>query len=150
MGSACFTGHRVIPQTEEIKERLYSVLERWICTKGITDFYAGGAVGWDTLAAATVLKLREVYPQVKLHLVLPCASEQQTAKWTSAQQSEFFRIRELADSVEYICENYFKGCKHCCLHHAEGFGSFFSQDVGDCHNDTSFGTKYPCCLLINE
>ena len=110
MGSACFTGHRVIPQTEEIKERLYSVLERWICTKGITDYYAGGAVGWDTLAAATVLKLREVYPQVKLHLVLPCASEQQTAKWTSAQQREFFRIRELADSVEYICENYFKGC----------------------------------------
>ena len=110
MGSACFTGHRVFPQSEGLIKRLHSVLEEWICTKGITDFYAGGAIGWDTLAANIVLRLREVYPQVKLHLVLPCSSEHQTAKWTSAQRSEFYRIRERADSVEYVCSSYFKGC----------------------------------------
>lgn len=110
MGSACFTGHRVIPQTAELEERLYSVLERWICTKNITDFYAGGAIGWDSFASAVVLKLREVYPQVRLHLVLPCSSEEQSARWTASQRREYYRILELADSVEYICRSYFNGC----------------------------------------
>ncbi len=110
MSSACFTGHRSIPRSEEIGNRLYNILESWICTKGLTDFYAGGAVGWDTIAADAVLRLREEYPQIKLHLVLPCSGEEQTARWPAAQQRDFYRILELADSVEYVSDRYYNGC----------------------------------------
>ena len=110
MHSACFTGHRILPQSADLGKKLYSVLEKWICTQGITDFYAGGAVGWDTLAADTVIPLREIYPQVRLHLVLPCSSREQTARWSDAQKKEFYRILRLADSAEYITEHYYSGC----------------------------------------
>lgn len=110
MSSACFTGHRIIPRTAEIDERLYSILEKWIRIRGITDFYAGGAVGWDTLAAATVIRLREKYPEIKLHLVLPCSNAEQTARWSEVQRREFYRILGLADSAEYISDSYYNGC----------------------------------------
>lgn len=110
MNSVCFTGHRVIPGTAEIGERLCIVLEKWIRTRGITDFYAGGAVGWDTLAANAVIRLRKKYPEIKLHLVLPCSNEEQTARWSESQRREFYRILGLADSVEYISDCYYNGC----------------------------------------
>ena len=78
--------------------------------KKVTDFYTGGAVGWDALAALTVLKLRESYPEVKLHLVLPCPFEKQSTKWNEAQKTEYLRIFGLADSVEQVSDRYYNGC----------------------------------------
>lgn len=37
------------------------------------------------------------YPQVKLHLILPCSNAEQTEKWTAEQKKEFHRILSLAD-----------------------------------------------------
>lgn len=109
--SACFTGHRNFTgNTKNLDTRLYDILERAINKKSVADFYCGGAVGWDELSAQTVLKLREVYPHIELHLILPCSNEEQTAKWTKEQKAEFFRILGLANSVEYTSEHYYNGC----------------------------------------
>lgn len=109
--SACFTGHRNFTgNTTNLEARLYDILERAITKKSVADFYTGGAVGWDELAARTILKLREVYPQIELHLILPCSNEEQAAKWTTEQKTEFYRILNLADSVEYTSEHYYNGC----------------------------------------
>ena len=67
-------------------------------------------MGWDTLAALTVLKLRESYPEVKLHLVLPCPFEEQSAKWNEAQKAEYQHILGLADNVEQVFDRYYNGC----------------------------------------
>ena len=96
--SVCFTGHRTIAEDKEkLSARLYTLLERLVTEQKVTDFYTGGAVGWDALAALTVLKLRESYPEVKLHLVLPCPFEEQSAKWNEAQKEEHKHIASLAD-----------------------------------------------------
>ena len=109
--SACFTVHRSFTgDTTNLETRLYDVLERAIIKKDVADFYTGGAVGWDELAARTVLKLREVYPQIELHLILPCSNEEQTAKWTEEQKTEFYRILNLANSVKYTSAHYYDGC----------------------------------------
>lgn len=109
--SVCFTGHRIIAEDKEkLSTRLYALLERFVTEQKITDFYTGGAVGWDTLAALTVLKLRESYPEVKLHLVLPCPFEEQSAKWNEAQKAEYLHILGLADSVEQVSDRYYNGC----------------------------------------
>lgn len=111
MKSACFTGHRIIHgDKEELATRLYGVLENYIKNCGLTEFYAGGAVGWDTLSALTVLELKKVYPHIHLHLVLPCSNEEQTEKWSPEQQKEFYRILSLADSTEYTSLHYCKNC----------------------------------------
>ena len=109
--SVCFTGHRTIAEDKEkLSARLYALLERFVTEQKVTDFYTGGAVGWDALAALTVLKLRESYPEVKLHLVLPCPFEEQSAKWNEAQKAEYQHILGLADSVEQVSECYYNGC----------------------------------------
>ena len=109
--SVCFTGHRTIDgDREKLSARLYALLERLVTEKKVTDFYTGGAVGWDALAALTVLKLRESYPEVKLHLVLPCPFEEQSAKWNEAQKTEYLCIFGLADSVEQVSDRYYNGC----------------------------------------
>ncbi|MGN0612852.1 MAG: SLOG family protein [Porcipelethomonas sp.] len=111
MKSACFTGHRILSgNITALDERLYNILERGINNLGLTDFYAGGAIGWDTLSAQTVLKLREIYPFIKLHLILPCSNEEQTIKWTQIQKDDFQIILSLADTVEYTAHHYYNGC----------------------------------------
>ena len=80
MKSICFTGHRKISEdTKTLSQKLYKKLEKAI-NDGVTDFYAGGAIGWDTLAAFTVIELRKNYPYIKLHLVIR-AVESQVRKW---------------------------------------------------------------------
>lgn len=111
MKSACFTGHRNISgDIINLKQTLYNTLEKYITNYGLTDFYAGGALGWDTLAALTVIKLRSIYPHIRLHLILPCSNEEQTAKWSDKDKWIFYRILSSADHIEYTSQYYYKGC----------------------------------------
>lgn len=72
----CFTGHRHIPEEyyETLKQQLRQEIENLIL-KGVCYFGAGGALGFDTLAALTVLELKQQYPLIKLILVLPCPKQ---------------------------------------------------------------------------
>ena len=109
--SICFTGHRHIVRAElpALLKELRRVLETAI-PQGFVDFYAGGALGWDTYCAQTVLDLREEYPCIALHLVLPCSRGEQTARWTEAQKAAYDCIFREADSCEFVSEEYTKSC----------------------------------------
>ena len=109
--TVCFTGHRHIPENELplIKERLRSVVADLI-ERGYRFFGAGGALGFDTLAALTVLELRENYPQMKLILVLPCRD--QTTNWKREDISVYNDILCKSDKVVYLSERYYNGCMH--------------------------------------
>ena len=113
MGRAiCFTGHRIIAsaQIPALQTELRGLLITAIAT-GFRDFYAGGALGWDTLCAEQVLELRNTYPGIALHLVLPCAPETQTARWRSARQvAAYDRILNAADSWECVGQDYTATC----------------------------------------
>ncbi len=76
--------------------------------KGYLYFGAGGALGFDTLAAKAVLKLKQKYPNIKLILVLPCKS--QTRGWRQSDIDEYERIMKQADKVVYTSEDYYNGC----------------------------------------
>jgi len=69
--ACCFTGHREIPpeDREPLRTALLSEIQRLYAEKGVTEFYTGGARGFDTMAAEAVLKIREALP-VRLHLIL--------------------------------------------------------------------------------
>ena len=89
--TACFTGHRIIP-TEDvrvIKARLQEALSK-VIENGYRFFGAGGALGFDTLAAQSVLALKGEYPEIRLILVLPCLS--QTQNWKANDIEEYERI----------------------------------------------------------
>ena len=92
MKAACFTSHRKIMENISLlSERLYEVLEKYIANE-LTDFYIGGAIGFDTVAALTVLELREKYPFIKLHLVLPCPPEEQSENMSDSDRKRYNEI----------------------------------------------------------
>ena len=61
--TCCFTGHRQIPPGErtEIADRLERVIVN-LYQKGVRYYGAGGALGFDSLAARTIIRLRESCP----------------------------------------------------------------------------------------
>ena len=107
--TCCFTGHRKIPldQLESVTQRLRDAVIASI-KDGYLYFGAGGALGFDTLAAQTVLDLKKDYPQIKLILVLPCKT--QTRGWKQEDIEEYNRIMKAADKVVYTSQDYYSGC----------------------------------------
>lgn len=111
MKTACFTGHRHFSgDLSALKADMYDKLERAIINGGIVDYFAGGAIGFDTLAAETVILLRKKYPPITLNLVLPCCDEEQSASWNDDAKHTYYRIMEQADTVEFVSQKYYNGC----------------------------------------
>ena len=107
--TCCFTGHREIPAFFEahLELELESVIHGLIA-RGIRYFGAGGALGFDTLAAQVILRLRATYPQIRLILVLPCRD--QDRYWAEEQRKRYREIRTLADKTVYVSETYDRDC----------------------------------------
>lgn len=107
--TACFTGHRKIPpeKKSEISRRLKTTLIRLI-EEGYVCFGAGGALGFDTLAAQCVLSLKNQHPHIKLILVLPCIT--QTKGWSKNDIAIYEEIKSQADKVVYTSREYSRGC----------------------------------------
>ena len=106
--TVCFTGHREIP-TQDL-EKLLTVLDSTVeaqIQNGATLFRTGGALGFDTYAALSVLKLRRTYPNIALELVLPCPT--QTRGWSNADTRLYQQILEQADSHRYLSTGYYNG-----------------------------------------
>ena len=83
---------------------------RALIRSGVRYFGAGGARGFDTLAAETVLRLRKEYPHIRLILVLPCLS--QTRGWREEEKRRYEAIKTAADKVRYISREYTPECMH--------------------------------------
>ncbi|MEA5049255.1 MAG: SLOG family protein [Eubacteriales bacterium] len=107
----CFTGHRpdALPDHGNEKKPAMLVLRAFldiaiqeaICD-GITEFYAGGALGFDMIAAETVLCLRESDPRISLRLALP--GYDQTSGWNTEQIARYNAILNKAASLWYASE----------------------------------------------
>ena len=111
-GKVCmFTGHRVIPV--DAHKDLWEALKKEIADlylEGVRDFITGGALGFDTLAALTVLALKEIRSDVQLRLYLPCRD--QDKGWNGRNKEIFNHIKENADSILYVNDIYVPGCMH--------------------------------------
>lgn len=109
--TVCFTGHRSIPAPHAW--RLPSLLEeqlRALIARGARNFRAGGAIGYDMLAALKLLELKEQMPRcgLKLHLYLPC--KDQTRGWDEPSRRAYRYILDRADDVRYTAEYYTRTC----------------------------------------
>lgn len=102
--TCCFTGHRDLPSEKkrEIAERTAAAIRALITDRGVRYFGVGGAVGYDTLAAEVLFKLKETeYPHIKVILVYPF--EEFTDRWTAEQQAAYERLLPKYDKVVCAC-----------------------------------------------
>ena len=106
-----FTGHRAIPSEliPALEHRTETACKLLIREMGVTDFIAGGARGFDTLAALTVLRLKNEYADIRLHLYLPCID--QMRNWGNRDSEKWQYILRRADEYKYIHDGkYIPGC----------------------------------------
>lgn len=106
-----FTGHRILPlkRIEQIKKIIEISAKNLIEDNGVEHFIAGGALGFDTIAAQTIIKLKETYPHIKLHLYLPCFD--QSKRWSYEDRYKWHLMMSKVDDYIYVTEgNYTAGC----------------------------------------
>lgn len=108
----CFTGHRAIPsdKSKELQQRVKDGIEYLYSNMGIKTYYAGGALGFDSLAAEAVIEQRREHRDVRLVIVIPCRD--QAARWSAEQKARYEQIKASADEVICLAEHYFSGCMH--------------------------------------
>lgn len=107
---ACsFTGHRKIEprHTKKLTELLARGI-KYVYDNGCRNFYLGGAVGFDTLAAQQVLLFRMTHPDVTFNLVLPFRG--QSDRWGPEQRDMYDYLLSQADTIEYISDDYTGAC----------------------------------------
>lgn len=96
-------GNRLLPrgQSEAIAARLERRVLKLV-SLGVTRFFTGGNLGFDTLAAQVVLRVREDHPEVQLALVLP--GRDQARKWPQRAVETYEEIKSRSDEVVYTSE----------------------------------------------
>lgn len=142
--TCCFSGHRKIPPeiqieiSRRLKENLIKLIE-----SGYIYFLAGGALGFDTLAAQTVIELREKYPHIKLILILPCLS--QANVWSDSDKRIYEHIKEKADKIVYTSQEYTRDCMHKRNRHLVDNSSlcicYMTQECGGTAYTVKYATK---------
>ncbi len=107
--TAFFTGHRDFycasgtPGAKKLEDLICSLYER-----GYRNFIAGGAIGFDTMAAECVYRAKHKCPDIRLVLMLPCKN--QDAKWDLTRKRMYKITLECADEIIYVSESYSDGC----------------------------------------
>ena len=109
--TCCFTGHRYISGDKwlDIENKTYKICEE-LTERGFCNFITGGALGFDTMAALCVLRLRQKHKNIKLTVAVPCRN--QSEKWHDADQKTYNEILKMADEVKVLSEEYTPECMH--------------------------------------
>lgn len=110
--TCCFSGHRALPegQRQAIETALCTAIDALVA-QGYTDFVAGGALGFDTLAALCVIRKRTLLGRarpIRLHLFLPCP--EQTDRWDENDRLLYRRVLAAADTSRYVSPHYTRAC----------------------------------------
>ena len=106
--TAFFTGHRTISNEE--KPLMNSLIFQSLSSAykfGYRRFFCGCALGFDTLAALQVVRLRELFPDVRLILAIPC--ETQADRWNHQDRDTYRQILGFADEKRVLSPFYYQG-----------------------------------------
>ena len=63
--TCCFFGHRKIAYTEQLRERLYKIIEELIMYNNVSVFLFGSKSDFDKLCLAVVTELKYKYPHIR-------------------------------------------------------------------------------------
>lgn len=142
MKVACFSGHRKLPlDCTELQANLEKAIIELI-EQGVVFFGSGAALGFDQLAALTVLRLKEDYPHIRLVMVLPCPPEQQSLKWNNEQKKRYYEILGQADKVRILSPRYTNSCMHDRNRHLVDNSAYLICYLREQHGGTYYTVNY--------
>ena len=104
--SCAFTGHRFL-ESDFSERKLKKTIDALI-KKGVDHFYNGMAMGFDLLAAETVLAAKKKYPQIRLICCIPCPAQDKF--FSEEDKQRYAAVLERADEQILLSNYYFKEC----------------------------------------
>ncbi len=138
----CFSGHRNLPQDcTELQANLEKAIIELI-ERGVVFFGNGAALGFDQMAAETVLKLKENYPHIRLVMVLPCPPNQQSLKWNDNQKKRYYEILNQADKVRILSQQYTSSCMLDRNRHMVDNSAYLICYLREQHGGTFYTVNY--------
>ena len=138
----CFSGHRNLPQDcTELQANLEKAIIELI-ERGVVFFFIFAALGFDQMAAETVLKLKENYPHIRLVMVLPCPPNQQSLKWNDNQKKRYYEILNQADKVRILSQQYTSSCMLDRNRHMVDNSAYLICYLREQHGGTFYTVNY--------
>ena len=131
--AAAFTGHRNIEKSEydALAKRLFLTVDA-LYREGVYTYYCGGALGFDTVAAVTVLNMKAHYPHLRLVMAIPCP--EQSAYWSAADKALYESILRRADECVTLSPHYTRDCmmkrNRYMVDHAELLIAYVKRETG--------------------
>ena len=117
--SACFTGYRgnkfpfslqhENPGLMRLCERLEEAVQQ-AANEGYTDFYCGGAWGFDILAGEAVLRARQLHEGLRLYCILP--HEGQARGWDADWLRRYERMLHACTGTKVLSREWTRSCYH--------------------------------------
>lgn len=113
-----YTGHRPSKlngynpkDNRELLWDIHGCTVHLIKNENVNTFINGVALGVDQWSAKIVLKLKEIYPHIKLISAVPCLNH--SSKWNEESKKDWQYIIDNSDEVVYVTEEeYTPYCMH--------------------------------------
>ena len=148
----CFTGYRpskmpfnLDEENEEYKNFENCLIEEILnlINEGCRTFYSGMALGFDIIAAETILLLKEAYKNIELVCVLPF--ETQAESYSDSWKERYFSILEKCDRKIVLSDEYFKGCyqrrNEFMVDNCDFVLTWYDGKAGGTRNTLNYATK---------
>ena len=150
--TAFFTGHRLLSQAETESVSL-SVSECIMNAyfQGYRRFICGGALGFDTISALQVIKLKKKYPEMILSLAIPCPS--QPDLWPENDRRIYLNILDHADEKTILFPAYERGVMLSRNRYMADRSSmcicYMKKAMGGTAYSVRYALQYPYMKIIN-
>lgn len=114
----CFTGYRpskmpfcLDKNTKEYKDFENKIIEAVLslCKENCFEFYTGMAMGFDIIAAETVLLFKECYKDINIKLVAVIPFENQASSYSKDWLERYRNILLKCDEKIVLSDSYYKG-----------------------------------------
>ena len=90
----CFIGHRNVPDTEELRNKIQTTVERLITKENVTHFLFGSRSNFDSLCHDVVTELQAVYPGIQ-RVAYTCRHECATMREDKEEEERICILRPL-------------------------------------------------------
>ncbi len=125
--TCCFFGHRKIEDTEQLRSKLYKIIEELITYNEVETFLVGSKSDFDSLCREVIGELRQKYHHIKRVYVraeYPYISESYKEHLLKRCEITYYPLRAVeagkAVYVERNCEMIDKS-KFCVVYYTEGY-----------------------------
>ena len=139
--SAFFTGHRKVSNHEKplicqkVSECISEAYE-----SGYRRFWCGCALGFDTLAAFEIIRMKAFCPDIMLLLAIPC--ETQDSLWSVSDRTVYRRLMDSADEKRILSPVYYKGAMLARNRYMADRSSLCICWLKNMHGGTAYSVRY--------